>query len=96
MSQDALISRLNELPRIESVLQELLAMVNRDDFSFAELSQKLAMDQVLSARLLRMANSAYFAETSRSTISMKRLCGLVPRRCALWSPRPSFAARFLR
>ncbi|KYN84711.1 histidine kinase [Vibrio cidicii] len=61
MSQDALISRLNELPRIESVLQELLVMVNRDDFSFAELSQKLAMDQVLSARLLRMANSAYFA-----------------------------------
>ncbi len=32
MSQEALISRLNELPRIESVLQELLEMVNRDNF----------------------------------------------------------------
>ncbi len=61
MSQDALISRLNELPRIESVLQELLEMVNSDDFNFDELAQKLAMDQVLSARLLRMANSAHFA-----------------------------------
>lgn len=62
MSQEALISRLNELPRIESVLQELLEMVNRDNFDFSELSKKLAMDQVLSARLLRMANSAHFAE----------------------------------
>ncbi|EGR0789511.1 HDOD domain-containing protein [Vibrio vulnificus] len=61
MSQEALISRLNELPRIESVLQELLEMVNRDNFDFSELSKKLAMDQVLSARLLRMANSAHFA-----------------------------------
>ncbi|HDY7698167.1 TPA: HDOD domain-containing protein [Vibrio vulnificus] len=60
MSQEALISRLNELPRIESVLQELLEMVNRDNFDFSELSKKLAMDQVLSARLLRMANSAHF------------------------------------
>lgn len=61
MLQEALISRLNELPRIESVLQELLEMVNRDNFDFSQLSKKLAMDQVLSARLLRMANSAHFA-----------------------------------
>ncbi|HAS8133767.1 TPA: HDOD domain-containing protein, partial [Vibrio vulnificus] len=32
-----------------------------DNFDFSELSKKLAMDQVLSARLLRMANSAHFA-----------------------------------
>ncbi|OZT82056.1 histidine kinase, partial [Vibrio sp. 03_296] len=58
MSQEALISRLNELPRIESVLQELLEMVNRDNFDFSELIKKIGMDQgYISARLLRMANS---------------------------------------
>ncbi|MGC9401843.1 HDOD domain-containing protein [Vibrio genomosp. F10] len=60
MSQHALISRINELPRIESVLQELLDMVNRETIDFGELSRKMSMDQVLSARVLRMANSAHF------------------------------------
>lgn len=60
MSQSSLILRLNELPRIQKVLQELLDMVNQDEVSFEQISEKIAMDQVLSARLLRMANSAYF------------------------------------
>ncbi|SJN56569.1 HDOD domain protein [Vibrio ruber DSM 16370] len=60
MSQAEMINRLNELPRIESLLQELLEMVNQEDVDFNALSKKIAMDQVLSARLLRMANSVYF------------------------------------
>ncbi len=60
MSQVALISRLNELPRIQSLLHELLEMVNQDDVDFHQLAHKIEMDQVLSARLLRMANSAHF------------------------------------
>ncbi|WCP69313.1 HDOD domain-containing protein [Vibrio tubiashii] len=60
MSQEALLSRLNELPRIQKVLQELLDMVNQDEVDFGQLSKKIATDQVLSARLLRMANSAHF------------------------------------
>lgn len=60
MSQAALIARLNELPRIQSLLQELLEMVNQEDVDFGALARKISMDQVLSARLLRMANSAHF------------------------------------
>ncbi|ELP5729622.1 HDOD domain-containing protein [Vibrio vulnificus] len=60
MSQAALITRLNELPRIQSLLQELLEMVNQEDVNFGALAKKISMDQVLSARLLRMANSAHF------------------------------------
>lgn len=60
MGHQALISRLNELPRIESILQELLEMVNQENIDFGELSKKMSMEQVLSARLLRMANSAHF------------------------------------
>ncbi|MDN3681526.1 HDOD domain-containing protein [Vibrio tapetis subsp. quintayensis] len=60
MSQTALISRLNELPRLQKILQELLDMVNQDDVDFGELANKIGMEQILSARLLRMANSAHF------------------------------------
>lgn len=60
MSQTALISRLNELPRLQKILQELLDMVNQDDVDFGQLANKIGMEQILSARLLRMANSAHF------------------------------------
>jgi len=60
MNQEALLSRFNELPRIESIQQELLNMVNSENLNFSELSRKMSMDQVLSARVLRMANSAQF------------------------------------
>lgn len=61
MSQEALLSRLNELPRIQKVLQELLDMVTKDDVDFKLLAAKISTDQVLSARLLRLANSAHFS-----------------------------------
>ncbi|NVD08660.1 HDOD domain-containing protein [Vibrio sp. JPW-9-11-11] len=60
MSQEALLSRIDELPRIEKVLQELLDMVNQPEVNFTQLAQKISTDQVLSARLLRLANAAYF------------------------------------
>jgi len=69
MNQEALISRLNELPRIESIQQELLNMVNRDNVDFSELSRKMSMEQVLSARVLRMANSAQFGGSNGKGVS---------------------------
>lgn len=60
MAQESLLSRINELPRIQKVLQDLLNMVNHKEVDFEQLSQKISTDQVLSARMLRMANSAHF------------------------------------
>ncbi|EMB49588.1 signal transduction protein [Vibrio mimicus] len=60
MVKNALINRLNELPRLSKVLQELLDMANQPDVDFHKLSKKITLDQILTARLLRMANSAYF------------------------------------
>ncbi|MCL9781658.1 HDOD domain-containing protein [Vibrio sp. S4M6] len=60
-----LITRINELPRIQKILQELLDMVNQEDVEFGPLSDKISMDQVLSARLLRLANSAHFGASKK-------------------------------
>lgn len=60
MEEQALFCRLNELPRLRQILQELLEMVNQNDVDFGELTRKISMEQVLSARLLRLANSAHF------------------------------------
>ncbi|CAH0535859.1 HDOD domain-containing protein [Vibrio marisflavi] len=69
MSHTPLITRINELPRIQKVLQELLDMVNQEEVDFSSLSEKISMDQVLSARLLRLANSAHFG-ASKSVSSV--------------------------
>ena len=59
MHEPSLISRLNELQRLKQVWQELLEIVNQDDVDFGELSDKMTQDKIISARLLRMANSAH-------------------------------------
>lgn len=69
MDQASLLSRINELPKIRKVLQELVEMVNRDEVDLMQLSQKIAMEQVVSARILRLANSAHFGR-SRTVASI--------------------------
>lgn len=63
MDQQALLSRINELPKIKKILQELVEMVNQDDVDFDALIEKIAMEQVISARILRMSNSAHFGRS---------------------------------
>ncbi|MDG3086814.1 HDOD domain-containing protein [Vibrio hannami] len=60
MNQEELLKKIEELPRLEKVLNEILDMVNQLDFDFNELALKVSMDQVLSTRMLRLANSAQF------------------------------------
>jgi len=69
MEQGELLARINELPKIRKVLQELIEMVNQEDVDLNQLAKKIAMEQVVSARILRLANSAHFGR-SRSVASI--------------------------
>ncbi|USD65597.1 HDOD domain-containing protein [Vibrio sp. SCSIO 43136] len=69
MQQGELLSRVNELPQIKKVLQELVELVNQEDVDFHLLSQKIALEQVVSAKVLRLANSAHFGR-SRTVASI--------------------------
>lgn len=60
MNLEALFQRPQALPTIPRVLQELIASFNDEDVAVAHLVQLISADQVLSANVLRMANSAYF------------------------------------
>lgn len=42
------------------ILQELIATLGDDAINTAEIAKRIAADQVLSAKLLRVANSAYY------------------------------------
>ena len=60
MNLETLFQRPKALPTIPYVMQELITSFNDEDVAVARLIALISADQVLSANVLRMANSAYF------------------------------------
>jgi putative nucleotidyltransferase with HDIG domain len=58
---------VDKLPSAPEVAQQMIAAVNRDDVDTRQLTGLIARDQALTARLLRLANSAFFAARSKAT-----------------------------
>ena len=65
MQLEALFKQPQALPAVPKIVHELIDSFNSEDVSIDEIAKKLAADPVLSARLLRLANSAYY-HVSRS------------------------------
>ena len=65
MKIDALFQQQNALPSVPKIVQEVIDSFNNENVSIDELSKKLSADLVLSAKILRLANSSYY-HVSRS------------------------------
>jgi HD-like signal output (HDOD) protein len=65
MKLEALFDQPQALPSAPGVVQELINSFADEDVSTNEIARKIAADQVLSAKLLRLANSAHY-HSSRS------------------------------
>lgn len=75
----ALFARPATLPTVPKVVQQLIQSFSRDDVGLNVIAEQLAADPVLSAKTLRLANSAYF-HVSRQIESIDdalRMLGLV-------------------
>jgi HD-like signal output (HDOD) protein len=55
-----LLEQSNKLPTVPKVTQRLIESFGSEDVSVDEIAHQLSADPVLSAKLLRLANSAYF------------------------------------
>ncbi len=60
MELKSLLDQPNKLPTIPKVVQQLIKSFSDDDVSINEIARQIATDPALSAKLLRLANSAYF------------------------------------
>ncbi|BCO26742.1 hypothetical protein MIZ03_1627 [Rhodoferax lithotrophicus] len=60
MELQSLIDQPGKLPTIPKVAQQLIASFSSEDASVNEIASQLTADPALSAKLLRLANSAYF------------------------------------
>ncbi|MDO9316244.1 MAG: HDOD domain-containing protein [Burkholderiaceae bacterium] len=79
MSIAALFDTPQALPTIPKVAQELIQSFSREDVAVEEIARQLSADPVLSAKTLRLANSAYF-HVSRQVASVDdaiRMLGFV-------------------
>lgn len=65
MKLDDLFSKPHNLPAIPKIVQELITSFNDENASIESIARTLTSDPVLSAKLLKTANSAYY-QRSRS------------------------------
>jgi HD-like signal output (HDOD) protein len=62
---EELLDRLDSLPSSEPALARVLQLVNDDNCSARTLGEAVSFDPVLTIRLLRLANSAYYGLSGR-------------------------------
>ena len=58
---DRLLDQADELPTLPDIPARALALMDQEDVSLPEVGDVVALDPVLSARVVRMANSPVFA-----------------------------------
>ena len=67
MSMDQLFSKIKQLPVIPQLLHELMQSFSDENARIDLIAQKIAMDQVISAKVLKMANSAAYRRGNEVT-----------------------------
>lgn len=60
ISKKDLIAQLHQLPSLPLIVQEVLASFRAENMDNVALAHKIAQDQGLSARVLRVANSTFY------------------------------------
>ena len=66
---DDLFEQTQNMPMLPKVVQEVMQLLNADNGDVKTLVDKINYDQVLSAKVLRISNSAYFGRSGKvSTI----------------------------
>jgi putative nucleotidyltransferase with HDIG domain len=61
LEADALASGLEDLPSLPAVVMELLDSIDQEDVDISVLARKVAHDQALTAKTLRLANSSLYS-----------------------------------
>lgn len=62
---DDVIKQIKDLPTLPTVAQEMLSNLDEDDTSLDVICEKVALDQSLTAKMLRLANSSYYGANSK-------------------------------
>ena len=64
---DEVLRKIQNLPSLPTVVLDLIASLNQDDINIDTLVQKIAQDQALTAKTLRLANSSFYGMARQIT-----------------------------
>lgn len=67
LSADEVVKQVRDLPSLSAVVVELLASMDQADLDVHVLGAKIASDQALAAKTLRLANSSFYGMPSKVT-----------------------------
>lgn len=67
LTLDDVIGHIRELPSLPAVVIELLTSMEQEDIDVHALAGKIALDQALAAKTLRLANSSFYGMQSSVT-----------------------------
>lgn len=59
------VGSIKNIPTLPEVMHEVLATVASDDSSAADLAEIISKDQAICSRVLKMANSAFYAQSRK-------------------------------
>jgi hypothetical protein len=59
-SLDELFAENHSLPSVPKVVRDLIEVLSNDNATLSQVARKIDVDQVLTARMLRLANSPYY------------------------------------
>ncbi|MBI3284553.1 MAG: HDOD domain-containing protein [Burkholderiales bacterium] len=62
---DDVVKHIRDLPTLPAIAQEMLNNLDDEDSSMDSITEKIAMDISLTAKILRLANSTYYGANSR-------------------------------
>jgi len=74
------ILRIGDLPSMPAALAELLASLRQDDIEVHTLAGKIALDQALAAKVLRLANSSFYG-LQRKVTNIQQAIGVLGIQC---------------
>ncbi len=66
MELEQIFEQTHRLPSVPKVVQELISSFSKPDAAISDIATRIAMDQVLAAKTLRLANSAQVSANHRT------------------------------
>ena len=73
---DDVIREIKDLPTLPTVAQEMLSNLDDDNTNLDVICEKVALDQSLTAKMLRLANSSYYGANSK-VVTLQQAVGLL-------------------
>lgn len=67
LSIDDILELIHDLPSLPEVVIDIINSIDHEDMNVAQLTRKISLDQSLTAKILRRANSSYYNTRSNVT-----------------------------